>query len=62
MDLKTKKICVLMGGRSGERDVSLRSGKRVLDSLKSQGFNVVSMDLEDDLVQIKEHDNFNRPA
>ncbi len=49
-NLKDKKICVLMGGRSGERDVSLRSGKRVFDSLKKQGFNVISMDLEDDLV------------
>jgi len=49
-DLKDKKICVLMGGRSGEREVSLRSGKRVFDSLKKQGFNVISMDLEDDLV------------
>jgi D-alanine-D-alanine ligase len=49
-DLKSKKICVLMGGRSGEREVSLRSGQRVFDSLKSQGFKVVSMDLEDDLV------------
>lgn len=39
-----------MGGRSGERDVSLRSGKRVFDSLKNQGFNVISMDLEDDLI------------
>jgi len=49
-DLRQKKICVLMGGRSGERDVSLRSGQRVFDSLKSQGFNVISMDLEDDLI------------
>ncbi|MFC1511348.1 D-alanine--D-alanine ligase [Candidatus Margulisiibacteriota bacterium] len=49
-NLKDKKICVLMGGRSGERDVSLRSGKNVFDSLKKQGFNVISMDLEDDLV------------
>lgn len=39
-----------MGGRSGEREVSLRSGKRIFDSLKKQGFNVISMDLEDDLV------------
>ena len=39
-----------MGGRSGEREVSLRSGKRVFSSLKKQGFNVVSMDLEDDLI------------
>lgn len=50
MNLKNKKICVLMGGRSGERDVSLRSGKRVFDSLQKQGFNVISMDLEDDLI------------
>lgn len=49
-DLKDKKICVLMGGRSGEREVSLRSGKRVFNSLKNQGYNVISMDLEDDLV------------
>ncbi len=49
-DIKSKKICVLMGGRSGEREVSLRSGKRVFESLKTQGFNVISMDLEDDLV------------
>ena len=48
--LKEKKICVLMGGRSGEREVSLRSGSRVFDSLKRQGFNAISMDLEDDLI------------
>ena len=39
-----------MGGRSGEREVSLRSGQRVFDSLKAQGCNVISMDLEDDLI------------
>ncbi len=49
-NLKDKKICVLMGGRSGERSVSLRSGKRVLASLQKQGYNAVSMDLEDDLI------------
>lgn len=49
-NLKDKKICVLMGGRSGEREVSLRSGKNVFDSLKKQGFNVIFMDLEDDMI------------
>jgi len=40
-----------MGGRSSERDVSLRSGKNVLHSLKKQGFkNVFQMDLDDDLL------------
>ena len=48
--MKSKRICVLMGGRSGEREVSLRSGKRVFGSLKKQGFDVISMDLEDDLI------------
>jgi len=48
--LKSKKIAVLCGGRSGERDVSLRSGKRVFDSLKKQGFDVHQFDLDDDLI------------
>ncbi len=50
MNLQNKKICVLMGGRSGEREISLRSGKKVLESLKRQGYNVISSDLEDDLI------------
>ncbi len=40
-----------MGGRSGEREVSLKSGKRVLDSLKSQGFKVISLDADDKLIE-----------
>ena len=48
--LKSQKIAVLCGGRSGEREVSLRSGKRVYDSLKKQKFNVIKIDLTDDLV------------
>ncbi len=42
--LHSKKIAVLLGGKSGERDVSLRSGTNVLDSLKRQGFDVISID------------------
>lgn len=49
--LKQKKIAVLMGGRSGEREVSLRSGKRVLDSLKSQGFKAISLDADEKLIE-----------
>ena len=48
--LKNQKIAVLCGGRSGERDVSLRSGQRVFDSLKKQGFDVHRFDLDDDLI------------
>ncbi|MCX5725792.1 MAG: D-alanine--D-alanine ligase [Candidatus Saganbacteria bacterium] len=49
-NLKNKKIAVLCGGRSGERDVSLRSGARVFDSLISQGFNVIKVDTDPDLI------------
>ena len=48
--LKNKRIAVLCGGRSGERDVSLRSGKRVFESLKKQRFNASMIDLSDDLI------------
>ncbi|MCX5750907.1 MAG: D-alanine--D-alanine ligase [Candidatus Saganbacteria bacterium] len=51
-NLKNKKVAVLSGGMSGERAVSLRSGKRVFESLKSQGFKVVQLDPKDgDLTQ-----------
>jgi len=36
--LRNKRIGVLRGGRSGEREVSLRSGQSVLDALTRQGF------------------------
>ena len=49
-DLKKKRIAVLMGGKSGERDVSLRSGKNVFNSLNLQGYSVVSLDADDKLV------------
>lgn len=40
-----------MGGRSGEREVSLRSGKKVLNSLKSQGFKVIPLDPDEKLIE-----------
>ena len=43
--LTDKKIGVLMGGVSAEREVSLRSGKAVFNALKNLGYNVVSMDV-----------------
>src|SRR3989339_627136 len=55
-NLKKLKIAVLTGGRSGERNVSLRSGKRVFDSLKKQGFNVVQIDPDEELIsKLKKH-------
>lgn len=42
--LRDRRIAVLMGGQSGEREVSLRSGAGVLGSLVRQGFDAVEVD------------------
>ncbi len=42
--LKTKTIGVLMGGLSGEREVSLRSGQNCLRALLERGYRAVAVD------------------
>ena len=44
--MKEKKIAVLMGGPSAEREVSLRTGKAIHKALLSKGYNAVAIDLE----------------
>ncbi|MFT4693868.1 MAG: D-alanine-D-alanine ligase [Francisella sp.] len=39
-----EKVVVLYGGDSPEREVSLKSGKAVLESLQSQGYDAVGLD------------------
>lgn len=41
----SEKVMVLMGGDSTEREVSLSSGKRVADGLRSAGYCVIEMDV-----------------
>ena len=44
-----KRIAVLMGGTSSEREVSLMSGKNVAETLKSLGkYDVIPVDVKDD--------------
>jgi D-alanine-D-alanine ligase len=50
--LKTKKIGVLMGGESSEREVSLRSGAAISKALKSLNYNVASIDAGKDLCSV----------
>jgi D-alanine-D-alanine ligase len=38
------KVAVLMGGRSAEREISLRSGRAVLDALQQRGVQALSLD------------------
>jgi D-alanine-D-alanine ligase len=50
-DLRTKRIGVLMGGLSGERDVSLRSGANCLRALLAKGYDAVSIDALQDVAR-----------
>ena len=43
----TKKVLVMMGGFSAERDVSLVSGKGVAEALRKKGYDVLEHDLKD---------------
>ncbi len=43
--LRKRRIGVLMGGWSSEREVSLLSGQRVLKSLKEQGYKAIEIDI-----------------
>jgi len=47
--MKAKKIGVLMGGFSAEREVSLKSGAAVHKALLAQGYNAVAIDVGRDL-------------
>lgn len=50
-----KKVLVLLGGKSKEREVSLRSGEAVAKALVSKGFEVSMLDLnQDSVISIKE--------
>ena len=48
-DLKNRRIGVLMGGRSSEREISLKSGQAVLASLVRSGYAAVGIDAGQDL-------------
>ena len=45
-----KNIAVLMGGRSLEREVSLKSGQRVSNALRKLGHNVIKMDVDESII------------
>ncbi|HOI16926.1 MAG TPA: D-alanine--D-alanine ligase, partial [Geobacteraceae bacterium] len=48
-ELKSKKIGVLCGGLSAERDVSLKSGAAVHENLVSMGYDALLMDVDRNL-------------
>ncbi|WP_225410890.1 D-alanine--D-alanine ligase [Stigmatella hybrida] len=48
-ELKTKRVGVLLGGLSSEREVSLRTGAAVSKALRSLGYDVVEIDVGKDV-------------
>jgi len=48
-ELRTKKIGVLMGGLSAEREVSLQSGTAMADALRARGYRTVEIDVDRNL-------------
>jgi D-alanine-D-alanine ligase len=48
-ELKNRKIAVLMGGLSAEREISLKTGQAVLKALLESGCNAVAVDVGHDL-------------
>jgi D-alanine-D-alanine ligase len=51
-ELKTRKIAVLMGGLSAEREVSLESGTAVHKALLERGYDAVAIDMDRNLAQL----------
>lgn len=47
-----KKIGVLMGGLSSERDVSIRSGLAIYQGLQELGYNAAAVDVDRDIVNV----------
>jgi D-alanine-D-alanine ligase len=50
--LTEMKIGVLMGGRSAEREVSLRSGNAVYTALKGLGYDAVAIDTDSEICEV----------
>ena len=50
-ELKHKKIAVLMGGLSAEREISLRTGQAVLNALLEANYNATAIDVKKNLAQ-----------
>jgi D-alanine-D-alanine ligase len=51
MNWKSKKIGVLMGGCSSEREISLKTGNAIYNSLKRTGYNAVKVDIKSNSIE-----------
>ncbi len=51
-----KKVALIYGGKSAEREISLLTGRQVSSALTEKGFNVTTLDLDDNLVTTLKED------
>ncbi|WP_248917317.1 D-alanine--D-alanine ligase [Pseudomonas entomophila] len=54
------RVAVLYGGKSAEREVSLKSGAAVIEALTSAGVDVVAIDVGDDLLARLQNEKIDR--
>ncbi|MDZ3995576.1 D-alanine--D-alanine ligase [Pseudomonas sp. Teo4] len=54
------RVAVLYGGKSAEREVSLKSGAAVIDALTTAGVDVVGIDVGDDLLARLQNEKIDR--
>ncbi|WP_129933143.1 MULTISPECIES: D-alanine--D-alanine ligase [unclassified Pseudomonas] len=54
------RVAVLYGGKSAEREVSLKSGAAVIDALSTAGVDVVAIDVGDDLLERLQSEKIDR--
>jgi D-alanine-D-alanine ligase len=47
--LKKKRVAVMMGGLSREREISLKTGKAILKALSEKGYTVTAIDVREDI-------------
>ena len=50
--MKSKRVGILMGGMSAERDVSLRTGEGIYEALKERGYDVVRIFVDRDIDRV----------
>lgn len=50
--ITNKKIGVLMGGLSSEREVSLATGNAILKALMEKGYKAVAIDVNRDVAEV----------
>jgi len=52
LSLKKKKVGVMMGGLSREREISLKTGKAILKVLTEKGYSACSIDVGEDIAEV----------